>query len=715
MDGLPAGVAASTARLDLEGAARDLWPRDTLAVRDHGPLAVPAAVVWPSTDAEVEAVFAAAAAAGRSVVPWGAGSGVCGGARGQSGAWTMDLKRFDRIGDVDPASWTVEVGAGVNGQILEDALAARGWSVGHSPSSIGCSTVGGWAAARGAGQFSSAYGVFEDMVVGLDGVSPGIGRWFAGLAGPDSAGVDLGDDGLSAWIGSEGTLGAITRLRLRVRPVAETRVLRGWRFPDVATATDAMRAVMQGELWPCVVRLYDPVDTLIGGRTRPKDAAHEGGNRSWLKGVIAAAERAAPDVASHSLALPLSLPRVLAGLADGLASGCLLIVGWEGSREVVRVAEAAARPILARHGRDLGPEPGERWYASRHAVSYKMMPILLRGGFVDTMEVSAPWSAIPRTWQAVREAVRPHALVMAHFSHAYAEGGTIYFSFAGRGDLARYDAAWSAALAAVRAQGASVSHHHGVGVLKAEAASRSVGPAVAGWRAWRTRFDPAGMCNPGVLFDPDTAVGPSPPPAQTVRDDGLVAVPRGVSPASLDAEVRWPWDRWGTPPRALRNPWESGWIGVRGTVDGVACALGRGPREAVGPDLRPWLAAHAADAQAWYGLAHEGPRWMGSMVLPAPWDAVRRLLRAGLRPGAVGVVDGTLFLGFRGPAAAEFGALAQRVVGPLQPVPWRRLPRYAGSAVPCEPDDPRAVAATEGFVWRPTDEVVAAPPAAEGV
>ncbi len=704
---LPLTVAHSHGLLDRMAVSRDLWPRDTLAVRDHDPLPVPEAVWWPETDEEVAAVFAAAAAHGKVLVPWGAGSGVCGAARGRDGAWTLDLKRFDEIGTVDAETWTVEVGAGVNGQRLEDALAAAGWAMGHSPSSLGCSTVGGWLAARGAGQFSSAYGVAEDIVVGVDGVAPGFGRFYAGVPGARSGGEPLGEAAWDALIGSEGTLGVITRARLRVRPLPEARVLRGWRFPDVPSAIEAMRQIMQGELWPVVLRLYDPVDTWIGGKTKPKKATSDpGGHRGWLAQTLAGVEARRPDLVRHELALPLALPRLLRGVADLGASGCLLIVGWEGPRDVVREASAAARPILAARGTDLGPGPGERWFASRHAVSYKLMPIVLRGGFVDTMEVAAPWSAIPALWQDVRDAVGAHALVMAHFSHGYPEGGTIYFSFAGKGTVDRYDAAWKAAQATVLRHGASVSHHHGIGVLKRSAATASVGAAVGAWRDHAARFDPQGLLNPGVLFDPEPEDGGSaevavPPLPRSPWDDGLARVRPGDVPWRAVPSIRWAWDRLPGPSRAARNAWETGWIGVRARYRGAEVVLGRGPREAVGPDLRRAVWADGEDAEATVGVVREGAVWMAAFAVPTPWAAVRDLLRSGLRPGAMGVVEGELLLGFRGPAAAAFGALAAARLGvPARVVPWRILPRFAGPMVPCDASDPDAVGATEQHVWR---------------
>jgi alkyldihydroxyacetonephosphate synthase len=688
-------VRSSDAWVERAAVSRDLWPLGTLRAwtRDQdGPL--PARVFWPRDAAEVLAVLRAAEAAGVVVVPWGAGSGVCGAAGGREGSWVLDLRHLADIGPVDEATWSVEVGAGVNGQQLEDALQAQGFTLGHSPSSIACSTVGGWAAARSAGQFSSRYGVFEDMVLGLELASIGRGLGWIGEGG----------DAPASWmelvLGSEGTLGVVTRLRLRVWRAPAARWLRGYRVADMGTAVTVMRELLQAELHPAAVRLYDPVDTRIGGRTRPKDPhgdSSSGFVRGWLRRVDAL-----PEVHRRTLALPLRLPGLLNRLLDGVASGCLLVVGFEGDPDVVAAASAAGHAIVSRRAEDLGPGPGERWYASRHAVSYKLMPVFERGGFADTMEVGARWSQLEATWSAVRRALAPYAVVMAHLSHLYPEGGSIYFSFAGRGDEDTYRAAWAAAQRAVLDSGATCTHHHGVGQLKVESATEEVGPAVRGWQSLRAELDPGGRLNPDRLFRPPAGSSATARAAPPAADDGLARTPLDASWAERCAagEPSWPTSSFPGLPRWQRSPWQQPWTEVEGVVDGVPCRLGRGPRSAAGPDLRPWLAAHGATHVAWPAAA-PGPRALGRASVAHPWRVVRQLLRHDLRPAATFVRDGLLYVGFRGPAAEGFLALAERHTGPLERVAWSIEPAPDGLLEPCADDDPLANHATAQSAFRP--------------
>ncbi len=587
------GMRVSLAGLERDAYRRDLWPRDTLRLaRDSVRPDPPDVVVWPCTEGQVAAALAWAQQTGTSVVPYGGGSGVCGGAAGRARSITVDTKRFDRIGAVDPDTRTVEVGAGVLGAHLESALARQGWMTGHSPSSIMCSTVGGYVAARSAGQFSSRYGVFDDMLLAAEIVTP---------AGTHAVGTwSTGDDLLPLVSGSEGGLGVVTRTLLRVVPIPQRRWLRGYAFTEVQQAEDAMRRIMQADLWPSVLRLYDPIDTRVAGRAR--DESRGPSVLSRLRELIA-------PVSGALSALPLALPDLTNKIADALQGECVLIVGFDDDDAAVE----QALPIL-QGGRDLGPGPGERWYAHRHDVSYKLIPIFVQGHFADTMEVATSWANLERLHIAVREAIARHAFVMAHLSHAYREGCSIYFSFVGRGSVEVYDALWRDALAAVRVAGGTVTHHHGVGQLKRDAAAREIGAAFRLWAAVKAKLDPAGIMNPGMPLGDREQPGDEPPalpgpgPVFAIDRTSLLAAIDPDSPAAVvdDALAREGYRLRGRPDRPLgawlrglrrtdRDAHTSPLFSVQGRFpDGARVRLGRAPRSAAGPDLRWELLRSAA-------------------------------------------------------------------------------------------------------------------------
>lgn len=666
------GVPFSTAGPDRAAAARDLWPRGTLQLRAGRALVEPAAVAWPRSGAEVRSLLRIARASGTPVVTYGAGSGVCGGAAGMADALVLDTKRMRRVLELDEARGLVRVEPGLLGQHLEDWLEARGWRTAHSPSSIMCSTVGGWAAARSAGQFSSRYGVVADMLVAAAMETP-TGPLLGGAWAPRGR-----PDPLPLMVGSEGSLGVFTELVFRVHRPPEARWLRGVAFPTLEAAWEAMRRLMQAELWPSVLRLYDPVDTRIAGASRTGSGQRQ---RPLLDRIREAINRM-PGLRRHLLDVPLAMPRLLNRIADRIGDEVFLILGFEGSQGLVDASVAAATPILAT-GRDLGAEPGERWYAHRHDVSYKLAPIFAAGGWADTMEVAASWSVLPELHEKVRRAISDHAVVMAHFSHAYPEGCSIYFSFAGGGEHETYDACWAAALAAARAAGGTVTHHHGVGQLKAAEAAREAGPAIQLFRALQHEVDPEGLLNPGRMHPPsvDPTIEESgeavPETAGAVlsldRESGVARVRADAAPGEVDRALQVqearlvhrldrPAGAWLAALRVGAVPfWNTAVMGVQAVLDdGRRVVLPGVPRSAAGPDLRRTLCAHATPE--WVELPVVSTR-VPPTVVEAPPEGRASALFGALRPTWVG--EGAW--AFSGPAGPARAALVQTETTAAEP------------------------------------------------
>ena len=527
------GIASSGDPVDLRMIAHDLWPRRLIERREGLPVTTPARVFWPTSDAEVQAIVRAAIAERRPVVPFGAGSGVCGGISPTSTSWMIDLKRMDRLLAIDEARGTCTVEAGMIGDRLERALNARGFTLGHFPSSIYISTVGGWVATRSAGQLSSRYGKIEDMVVAVEGVD--------GTGAPIAARVDdpaTGPGLVRLLVGSEGALCVITRATLRVHRAPSHRWLRAFTFEDLGTALHAMRMLLASGEAPSVLRLYDPLDTALAGAAPPD--AHEEPDRIVAGGIARAgledsgphddadeepglfsvlsekvdewAVFARPGPARRVVGEILARPSLANSLVDRWLSSkgggaSRLILGIEGDADDVGArAPALKRRLAAVSAKDIGGAPGRRWLEHRHRVSYKMSRAFAVGAWVDTMEVATTWEKVRPLYDDVRAALVDVAVVMCHFSHAYKDGCSLYFTFAGGGTtgtgprsaLGRYDLAWDRALTTVRRHGAAISHHHGVGRSKAKVMPHDGGHAAILARLKAT-FDPHGVLNPGVL------------------------------------------------------------------------------------------------------------------------------------------------------------------------------------------------------------------------
>lgn len=399
---------------------------------------------------------------------------------------------------------TVEAGA--MGLPFEEALGREGLTLGHFPSSILCSTVGGWVAARSAGQASGLYGKIEDMVVALECVT-GRGELVRLVHRPHGPSL------VPLVVGSEGTLAIVTAAKLRVHRAPTVRGFAAWSMPTMRSGWESMRELFQSGLRPAVLRLYNPFDAAL---------ARSGGVRRRRSG--------APGRGTSALRSLLARPALFNELletraANAALGGALLVAIFDGRDDTssgagapigVLADVARARSLVERTGAKFeGEAPARKWLLHRYAVSYRQSPLFARGLFVDTMEVAAPWSRLGALYDGVREAIGSRAFVMAHMSHAYPDGCCIYFSFAGSAGPdggsgwderceARYDAIWRDALSAAVAAGGTIAHHHGVGRSKAPRLGDEQGRGLDAQRAIKRAFDPHGVLNPGALLPPIT-------------------------------------------------------------------------------------------------------------------------------------------------------------------------------------------------------------------
>jgi alkyldihydroxyacetonephosphate synthase len=604
-------VRRSSAPTDRITYARDLWPRHHLDV-SAGRVAEnkPGLIVWPQTTDEVADVVRFCAREGIPLVPFGAGSGVCGGVMPNERVVVLDLKRLGKTRAIDRDRGTIEVEAGALGIRLEEDLAHEGLTLGHFPSSILCSTVGGWVAARSAGQCSGRYGKIEDMTAALECVT-GAGEV-----------VNLrrrtrGPDMTPLVVGSEGVLAVVTAATLRVHPAPAGRAFGAFSFPSLEAGWTAMREMFQAGLRPAVSRLYDPFDSFVakmGAVRRAKGAKAGSSARSGTKKSLV------PGAGALALRTLLRAPRMVNDLVDALGGrvlkGSRLVLIFEGPLAECEDDLARASAISTRLGaEDLGGGPAEHWLAHRYGVSYRQAPVFMAGAFSDTMEVAASWSHLGKLYRDVHEALAQHVFVMAHLSHAYPDGCSIYFTFAGSSPTveeakAKYDAAWTRALDAAIGAGGTLSHHHGVGRSKAPRLGAELGLGVDIVQAIRGALDPSGILNPGNLLPreaPARRPAPPGPPSPEVDRASMLVHARGsatlaevehaLRPAGLslgldtgalgDTSI----DRWlGEGAPGGPDPWSDP---VDHLVAGFSARLPSGaeldvrpaPRRAVGPDV----------------------------------------------------------------------------------------------------------------------------------
>ncbi|TQL67383.1 alkyldihydroxyacetonephosphate synthase [Nocardioides albertanoniae] len=436
---------------------------DLLRARSGDLADAPDAVVRPSSHADVEAVLAWAVEHRVAVVPFGGGTSVTGGlaARrdGFAGLISLDLVRLDQLVSVDPVSMTAVLQPGMRGPAAEKALAEHGMTLGHFPQSFEYASIGGFAATRSSGQSSAGFGRFDDMVVGLRMATP-IGELVLGSSPANAAGPDLRE----VVMGSEGTLGVITEVTVRVRAVAAEKVYEAWSFATFAEGAEAMRKLAQSGLLPTVIRISDEAETMV-------------------------------NLASQS---------DIGG--DGV-SGCVMIVGHEGASVAASRAEVSA-VLESLGGTNLGEERGQAWAEGRFHAPYLRDSLLDVGVLVETLETATFWSSREKVYQAVKQALETSlgegTLVLCHISHVYETGCSLYFTVAAKqadAPLEQWLAAKAAASDAMVESGATITHHHAVGTDHKPWLAREIGPVgVAMLRGLKGAVDPDGVLNPGVLI-----------------------------------------------------------------------------------------------------------------------------------------------------------------------------------------------------------------------
>lgn len=462
---------------------------DLLLLRAGALPALPDAVLYPADAAAVLSALAFAQEQDLAIVPFGGGSSVVGGVSPERGTkravLTLDLSHMDKLTAVDPVAMTATAEAGMYGPAFEKALAAEGVTLGHYPQSFEFSTLGGWIAARGAGQMSARYGKAERWLVSARLATPK-GLWSTEGFPASAAGPRLTD----MVVGSEGTLGVIVDATVKVRPLPERTGFACWLFPDFESGVAAVRAMVRAEAPVAMLRLSDPEEMYFFrtfGRIGHAPTAADAAANAYLK---------------------------LRGVP---ARPAALIATLEGSAGTVAHAKAlTARIARAQGGVYVGEGPGRSWLRTRFAAPYSRDAMMDRGLGVDTLETATAWSNVRRLYDAVRAALKKaidaeapahgtRAAVMCHMSHVYPDGASLYFTFvfprAPEREVEQWRAIKQAASDAIAANGGTISHHHGVGEdHKAWMPQEKGEIGMSLLRALKRELDPAGVLNPGKLI-----------------------------------------------------------------------------------------------------------------------------------------------------------------------------------------------------------------------
>lgn len=453
---------------------------DLVRLRAGEPGRTPDAVLYPQDEAQLRAALALCAQRSIAIVPFGGGTSVVGGLAPLRGSHeavvALDLQKLCRI-SLDRESRIVTAGAGLRVAELERRLRSEGLTLGHFPQSFEYVSLGGCAATRSAGQASSGYGRFEEMVLGLRLIAPE-GEIDALTLPASAAGPDL----RQLIVGSEGALGVIGSLSLRLQRTPPARSYEGFMFEGFAAGVTALRTLAQDGPKPTVARLSEQRETELSLAL------------SQSSGLVQRLGRRYVTARSHG-------------------EGCLAILGFEGEHRQVAIARRRAGELARSCGAlRLGRRAGEAWLAQRFAAPYLRDELLTHGVMVETLETATTWDKLEGLRNSVTTAIEralaacgTPGLVGCHISHIYEAGASLYFTFLAERLLGSEERQWrsvkQAACEAIVAGSGTLSHHHGIGIDHTPWIERELGAGgVAALRALKAQLDPAGVMNPGKLL-----------------------------------------------------------------------------------------------------------------------------------------------------------------------------------------------------------------------
>lgn len=445
---------------------------------------VPDGVAFPESSDDVRTLLDWCQARNIIVIPYGGGTSVVGhltAPKGEQPVLTVSLARMSRLLHLDKLSQLATFGAGVLGPDLEAQLRAQGYTLGHFPQSFEYASLGGWVVTRSSGQQSLRYGRIEHMFAGGRVETPR-GRFDIPTFPASAAGTDLRE----LVLGSEGRLGILTEVTVRITPLPQAESFHAVFFPSWQQAEIAVRNVVQAKLPLSMLRLSNPLET----ETMLALAGHPG-QVAWLERYLG---------------------------WRGCGSGkCMLMIGVSGLPATVKAAIGTALALCRReHGVNTGTMLGEKWKAGRFRNVYLRNAAWLQGYAIDTCETAVDWPRVPGMMAAVEQAGRDalaqdgervHAYT--HLSHLYAQGASVYSTFVYRlagnyeQDLARWQRLKAGMCNAIVANGGTISHQHGVGADHAPYLAAEKGElGISTMRHLFAHFDPDGMMNPGKLLMP---------------------------------------------------------------------------------------------------------------------------------------------------------------------------------------------------------------------
>ena len=466
--------------------------RDLARIRANQVLRYPDIVVYPDDEAEVQKLVDAAVAADAVVIPFGGGSNIAGSLEPvpteKRTIISLDLGRLNKVLDIDPDAGTARIQAGALGPDLEAQLQAKGWTIGHFPDSFTHSTIGGWVATRSSGMQSDRFGDISQIARGLRVARPGGTLVIRSLPSTSS-----GPSVREMILGSEGRLGVITEVTAQIRRNAEVREIQAYFFPNFEAGLKAMQEINESDAHPSITRVSDGRET---GFTLATSKESKGISK-FITGTV--------------------LPQLMknkgwAKQPGGLEKIAISFIGFEGTKSGTKYSKSIVDKIVKKYnGMGVGAGPGVLYDQKKFDTPYLRDFLLDYGAVGDVSETAAPWSKLQAVYdntiaaaEAAYASIGIEGWIMAHMSHSYHSGACLYFTFAfvEKSDMiAEYDVVKSAIQQSFIDNGATLSHHHGVGVEHSPWMEQDISSqGVAVMAGLFSATDPKSNLNPGKIL-----------------------------------------------------------------------------------------------------------------------------------------------------------------------------------------------------------------------
>jgi alkyldihydroxyacetonephosphate synthase len=460
---------------------------DVIRIFKNHKIKVPDVVLQPKNHEEVQSIVTAANQKNIVLVPVGGQSNVVGALtieeNNQRKIAYLDLTLMSQLLMIDEQNLIATFQAGVYGPHLEAQLKKYCLTLGHFPQSFEYSTLGGWVVTRSAGQESTYYGKMEDMVVSLKVATPQ-GTLTTPKFDKDAEGINL----TPLFIGSEGTLGVVTEVtvRLHKKPVRNKWVLA--LFPDFESGSKTLKEVIQNDIYPSVCRLSDGPETYFYSQLKPTK-----------EGALATAKKAIESAYLNF---------------KNIKEPNIMMLRFEevlGSKENDMIH---VRRIITKNKGALIPSSlAKNWEDTRFHTPYLRDTMMEHRIFIDTMETVVSWDKVKSMHENVTRKMQncgafhqEKGIIMSHISHIYSHGACMYFILICPMNIGEEVEQWQAIKKemsdAIVSNGGSISHHHSVGKDHQQYYLQNqhvLGLEVL--KAMKQQLDPNHILNPGKLFD----------------------------------------------------------------------------------------------------------------------------------------------------------------------------------------------------------------------